>query len=91
MIGVWTMLIGMLGAGRCYLDRPSRSLSYLAEASYPVYILHQTAIVVLAAIGGAAQWVVILVASVVASFAIYEVVRRVGVLRYLFGMRPMAR
>ena len=48
MLGVWTMLIGMLGAGRRYLDRPSQSLSYLAEASYPVYILHQTAIVVLA-------------------------------------------
>ena len=94
MLGVWTMLIGMLGAGRRYLDRPSQSLSYLAEASYPVYILHQTAIVVLAwfvvsaPIGGAVQWVVILVASVAASFAIYEVVRRVGPLRYLFGMRP---
>ena len=64
MLGVWTMLIGMLGAGRRYLNRPSRTLSYLAEASYPVYILHQTAIVVLAwfvvqaPIGGAVQWVV---------------------------------
>jgi glucan biosynthesis protein C len=97
MLGVWTMLIGMLGAGRRYLDRPSRSLSYLAEASYPVYILHQTAIVVLAwfvvkaPIGGVAQWVVILAGSVIASFAIYEVVRRVGPLRFLFGMRPRAR
>jgi glucans biosynthesis protein C len=87
----------MLGAGRRYLDRPSRSLSYLAEASYPVYILHQTAIVVLAwfvvqvPIGGVVQWVAILVGSVVASFALYEVVRRVGRLRYLFGMRPETR
>ncbi len=94
MFGVWTMLIGMLGAGRRYLDRPSGSLSYLAEASYPVYILHQTAIVVLAwfvvrtPIGGAVQWVVILVGSVATSFALYEVVRRVGPLRFLFGMRP---
>jgi glucans biosynthesis protein C len=97
MVGVWTMLIGMLGAGRRYLNRPSRSLSYLAEASYPVYILHQTAIVVLAwfvvqvPIGGVVQWVAILVGSVVASFALYEVVRRVGRLRYLFGMRPETR
>jgi peptidoglycan/LPS O-acetylase OafA/YrhL len=97
MLGVWTMLLGMLGAGRRYLDRPSRTLSYLAEASYPVYILHQTAIVVLAwfvvsaPIGGAAQWVVILVASVVVSFAVYEVVRRVGLLRFLLGMRPATR
>jgi peptidoglycan/LPS O-acetylase OafA/YrhL len=94
MLGVWTMLIGMLGAGRHHLDRPSRSLSYLAEASYPVYILHQTAIVVLAwfvvkapEMSGAVQWAVILVASVAASFTIYEGLRRVGVLRFLFGMR----
>jgi peptidoglycan/LPS O-acetylase OafA/YrhL len=94
MLGVWTILIGMLGVGRHRLDRPSRSLSYLAEASYPIYILHQTAIIVVASfvvktsLGGVAQWVIIMVASTVTSFAIYEVVRRFGPMRYLFGMRP---
>jgi hypothetical protein len=42
-------------------------------------------------IGGAAQWVVILAASVATSFALYEGVRRVGWLRFLFGMRPALR
>ncbi len=97
MLGSWTMILGLLGCGRRYLDRPSTTLSYLAEGSYPVYILHQTAIVVIAwfvvawPIGGVAQWAVILVGSVVASYAIYEVVRRVGALRWLFGMRPRPR
>ena len=93
MLGGWLMLIGLLGAGRRYLDAPSPALSYLAEASYPVYILHQTVIVVLAAlivrapIGGVAQWLAILALSVVVTFALYEGVRRVDRLRYLFGMR----
>jgi peptidoglycan/LPS O-acetylase OafA/YrhL len=91
---MWASLIGFLGVGQVFLDRGSGALSYLAEASYPVYILHQTAIVVVAwfvvkaPIGGVVQWLVILVGSLVASFGLYEVVRRVGVLRYLFGMRP---
>lgn len=94
MFGIWTMLIGMLGAGKRYLDRTSPSLAYLAEASYPVYILHQT-IIVLAAfwlvrlpVGLPAQWVVVFVTAVGVTFATYELVRRVGVLRFLFGMRP---
>ena len=94
MLGVWTILIGMLGAGRRYLDTPSATLAYLAEASYPLYILHQTVIVVVGwfvvrtSMGGALQWVAVLTGSVAVSFAMYEIVRRVGVLRFLFGMRP---
>ena len=35
-----------------------------------------------------AQWVVLLVAAVAVTFALYEVVRRVPPLRFLFGMKP---
>jgi glucans biosynthesis protein C len=97
MVGVWTILIGFLGVGRRYLDAPSGVLSYLAEASYPVYILHQTAIVLVAwvvvtwPVGLALQWIAVLGISVAITFALYEGVRRVGVLRWLFGMRPTAK
>ena len=69
-------------------------LGYLAEASYPVYILHQTVIVVAAfyIVGLPAaeplQWLTLLVVSVACTFALYEVVRRSAVTRFLFGMRP---
>ncbi len=94
MLGIWVMLIGMLGAGKHFLDRTSPALAYLAEASYPVYILHQTVIVLAAfwlvrlPVGLPAQWVAVFVIAVVVTFAIYEVVRRFGVMRFLFGMRP---
>lgn len=94
MLATWSMLTAFWGLGRRYLDHPGRSLSYLSEASYPLYLLHQTVIVVLAfslvglAVPGPVQWIAVFVASVVVTFGLYEVVRRVAPLRFLFGMRP---
>lgn len=97
MLSVWVMVVALLGLGKRYLDSPSRTLAYLSEASYPVYILHQTVIVVLAfgivtlVAPWWAQWLLLLAASVGATFLLYEIVRRVGILRFLFGMRPARR
>jgi glucan biosynthesis protein C len=97
MAALWLMLMGAMGLGKRYLDRTSRTQKYLAESSYPVYILHQTVIVIIAfyvvelAVPGAVQWVLLLIAAVAGTFALYEIVRRVGVLRFLFGMRQRKR
>jgi peptidoglycan/LPS O-acetylase OafA/YrhL len=94
LLGSWLMIVGLLGLGKRLLDRTSPALAYLAEASYPVYILHQTVIVVAAftivALPAAEplQWLILLVVSVAVTYALYEVVRRIGALRVLFGMRP---
>ncbi|MFH1834149.1 MAG: hypothetical protein ABH877_03910, partial [bacterium] len=37
------------------------------------------------------QWVVLLIAAILGTFALYGIIRRVGVLRFLFGMRPRVR
>lgn len=93
LTAVWLIITGLLGFGQLHLDQPSKPLSYLAEASYPLYILHQTVIVVaafyLVRLPGPwiVQWVALLVVAVAVTFGLYEVVRRVGVLRFLFGMR----
>jgi len=93
MLATWLTVMGMLGCGRAWLDRPSRALAYLSESSYPIYMLHQTVIVVLAFTvvqvvgGGIAQWSVLLTGSVVVTFGLYEVVRRVTPLRAMFGLK----
>jgi glucan biosynthesis protein C len=93
----WLVIMGALGFGKRYLDRTSRTQKYLAESSYPVYILHQTVIVIIAfyvirlAAPKPVLWVVLLVAAVAGTFALYEIVRRIGVLRFLFGMRRRAK
>jgi glucans biosynthesis protein C len=94
MAGAWLLVVACLGLGRRYLDRMTRPLPYLAESSYPVYILHQTVIVLvgyavlgLGLPGVAAPYALTLAASVAITFALYEGVRRIGALRFLFGMR----
>ena len=93
-LGTWAVIVGALGLGRRYLDRPSPALAYLGESSYPVYLLHQTVIVVTAfyivqvSMAWPLQWLLLLIVAVALTFALYEVVRRTNVLRFCFGMRP---
>jgi glucans biosynthesis protein C len=93
-LGTWLMIVGFLGAGKKWLDRPSPVLAYLAEGSYPVYILHQTVIVLLAfvvitlPIAWPLQWVLLLVSSVAVTFALYEGARRLRPVRFTLGMKP---
>jgi len=86
-----------MGLGKQYLDRASRTQKYLAEGSYPVYILHQTVIIIVAfyvvqiAAPRPVQWILLLIGAVLGTYALYEIVRRIGVLRFLLGMRPRKR
>lgn len=93
----WLVIVGLLGYGRRYLNHPSPALAYLAQASYPIYILQQTVIVVAAfyIVGLPAaeplQWLTLFVSSVAGTFVLYEAVRRFPVSRFLFGMRPLKK
>jgi len=93
-IAPWFIVIAILGYGRKFLSFNSRFLKYSGEASYPVYILHQTVIVIIGfyvvqwTAGILPKYVTILVASVFVSFVIYDLlIKRTNVTRFLFGMR----
>jgi glucan biosynthesis protein C len=94
MTAAWLLILGLLGLGSRLLNRDSPTLEYLAEGSYAIYILHQTVIVVLAfyviRIGTpwGVQWLLLLAGAVAGTFLLYEGLRRVNWLRFLFGMRP---
>ncbi|AGZ41932.1 acyltransferase family protein [Actinoplanes friuliensis] len=97
-ISGWCCLVAILG----FLERrrrvPStgtgRGRAYLGEAALPVYVLHQPIVVAVAYV--VVSWdapivvgyAVIVVISLVLTFAAYDVlVRRTRVTRFLFGMR----
>jgi peptidoglycan/LPS O-acetylase OafA/YrhL len=76
------------------LNSPSKFLLYFGEASYPVYILHQSVIVTIgfyvvswdASI--LAKYGFITITAYIATFTIYELlIRRFNPIRFLFGMR----
>ena len=92
-INTWSFLLAILAAGSSFLNRSTRFLAYANEAVLPFYILHQSVIISIGYYvvqwnaGVIVKYPVIAITSFVAIMAIYELVRRVNVLRFLFGMR----
>lgn len=93
----WTALLAILAWGHHLLNRPFRWLPYASEAVYPWYVLHQSATVLLAywlVPRGLPVWVeapLVVLGTVAACAAGHEVIRRVGVLRPLFGLKRRRR
>lgn len=90
----WFFIIAILGFGSRYLNFNNRFLGYANEAVLPVYILHQTVILIIGFfvvqwnLGIAPKYFIITTTSFVAIMAVYELlVRRINILRFLFGMR----
>jgi len=93
-LGGWLWIVAILGYGRRFLNVSNRALRYANEAAYPFYILHQTVIVAVGfyvlkwGIGVPSSYTLVVLFSLLATLGLYEVsVRRVGVLRFLFGMK----
>ena len=91
-------LIVLLGFSQRTLNFSNRFLEYASEAVLPIYILHQTIIIILGyyivntGFPLIVKYTFINIFSFVLIVAIYETtVKRFGVLRILFGMRSMQR
>jgi len=93
----WAWLIAMLGFGSRYLNFSNGFLKYGNEAVLPFYILHQTVIlaigyyIVQLDMAMSAKFLIIAATSFLTIVALYEVlIRRVNLLRFLFGMKPIS-
>jgi uncharacterized protein (DUF2147 family) len=93
-IAGWCFVLAALGLARRFLDFGNPALGYLSEAAFPIYILHQAAIVVPGyfvvrlPLGIAVKFVALLAISVTLTFGAYHlVVRQIPLTRFLFGMR----
>jgi glucans biosynthesis protein C len=93
-IFTWLWVMVFLGYGYRYLSFVNPLLIWAREASYPLYIMHQTMIVVIGYYVIQSSWTpwikyfVILVLSMSACFVLYEgCVRRFAALRLVFGMK----
>jgi glucan biosynthesis protein C len=86
-------MLGILGFGSRYLNRPSRALGWLSRAVYPVYIVHLpvqyglSLLVIPLAMAAPLKWLLLLAGTFAVSLVIYRfLIRPVGWLRPLFGM-----
>jgi len=90
----WFAILTILGYASRYLTRGSRLLTYANEAVYPFYILHQSVMMVITYLVlpyGWNPWVkfcIILLGMFAITALLYElVIRRLSLLRPLFGMK----
>jgi surface polysaccharide O-acyltransferase-like enzyme len=94
----WFCLLAILGLGKRFLNFSNRLLKYATEAALPFYILHQTIIIIIGFyviqfhIGVFSKYFAILLSSFICTLLVYDVVvKRIPVIRFLFGMRPRSR
>ncbi len=92
----WSWIMALVGIGRRFLNYTNKFLGYANEAVLPFYILHQPVILLIGyfvvqwTLPVFAKYFIIAASSFIAIMVLYEfLVRRINVLRFLFGMRLM--
>lgn len=93
-IFTWLWMMVFLGYGYRYLAFANPLLRWARDASYPIYILHQTVIVVIGYYVIQCPWspwtkyFAILILSMAACVVLYQAcIRRLAFLRLIFGMK----
>jgi peptidoglycan/LPS O-acetylase OafA/YrhL len=92
----WAFIVAACGFARRYIERDGPMRRYLTDAIFPFYIVHQTAIILIAVgmrplgLPAPAEAAVLIVLVALVCVATYEAVRRVAVLRPLFGLKVSA-
>jgi glucans biosynthesis protein C len=92
----WLAIAAVVGFAHRHLTHDNAARRYLTSAIFPVYILHQTVIVVVAHVLKPShlyppvEGVLLVLVTVATCFLSYEAIRRVRLLRPLFGLEAGA-
>lgn len=93
----WGVICALFGYARRYIRSGSPLLTWLTEAVFPFYIVHQTAIVVTGhllkplALPALAEAGIILAVTAASCLAAYGLARAVPILRLPLGLKPAPR
>ena len=89
----WSFIVMLLGIGQRYLNRSSELLSYLTNAVFCYYILHQTLTVIAGyyltqlRLGAWLEFFLVTMATFLGCALGYEIIRRIPFLRPWFGIK----
>tara|TARA_A100001015_G_C14992798_1_gene714802 strand:- start:1491 stop:1820 length:330 start_codon:yes stop_codon:yes gene_type:complete len=92
-INMWSWIVAIFGFSAQYLNKKSTILKYRNEAVYPFYIVHQTIIITSGfylmdvPLPIFPKFAIMTVATFGGSWLFFEVVKRVRILRPLFGLK----
>lgn len=84
----------VFGLGYQFLNKPSKILSYLSQAAYPIYIIHMfvlylgAMIILPLPISISLKYVAICVFTFIVCYLLYEfIIKRINIIRPLFGLK----
>ncbi|MGB5895398.1 MAG: hypothetical protein WBG58_14570, partial [Ignavibacteriaceae bacterium] len=87
-------IFAVLGFGYKYLNKPGKILSYLSQAAYPVYIIHMiflylaSFIILPLNLSLELNLIMIILLTFIGCFLSYDlIIKRIGFLRPLFGLK----
>jgi peptidoglycan/LPS O-acetylase OafA/YrhL len=86
-------ILSVFALGYQYLNHGSKTLTYLSQAAYPVYILHMiflylaSYVIFPLTISVEAKFIIVLIVTFLGCFGAFEIIRRVSFLRPLFGLK----
>ena len=89
----WLCIVAVLGFARRWLTADLAARRYLTDAIFPYYIVHQTAIIMIAHAlhgQGLPAWLeasIVISGTAATCVLTYEIVRRIPILRPLFGLK----
>jgi peptidoglycan/LPS O-acetylase OafA/YrhL len=89
----WCAIVAAFGLAQVLLNRDGPARRYLTGAVFPLYLFHQTAIIVFAAwlrdwnLPPLREGLLLVILTALSSFALYEIGRRIPYLRGLIGAR----
>lgn len=88
-----TWIFAVLGFANKYLNRPGKTLSYLSQGAYPIYILHMIFLYLASyllfplELTGWINFFLVIAITGAGCFLSYELIRRVRFVRPLFGLK----
>ena len=93
----WLAMVAVLGFARRHLTADSPVRRYLTDAIFPYYIVHQTAIIMIAhalhgsGLSAGSEAAIVISGTALTCLVTYEIARRSAWLRPLFGLRTEPR
>jgi surface polysaccharide O-acyltransferase-like enzyme len=89
----WFGILGIMGMSKHYLNFNNKVTRYFSKASFPIYIFHQSLLVLTAYYtlkiisSAVVQVVLIVIISFVLTMIMYEMLKRIPITRFLFGIK----
>ncbi len=88
----WLGILSCIIIGKLYLNKENKITNYFKKASFPIYILHQTILIIIGYYSLTMidnmilQIIIIMSGSLISTIIVYEIISKIPILKRLIGV-----